>query len=282
MSGDQDRKVVLITGSSQGGLGAALCEEFASRNYRVYASARRLESLEGFKHKGIRRLELDVTDDAGCEAAVEHVIREEGRIDVLVSNAGVICIGPIAEMPIEKAKATFDTNVFGTLRLVRAVIPHMAKQRSGLIMTIGSVAGEVTTPWNGVYCATKAALHTVAETIAMECAPFGIKAMNVVPASVRSNIATNHVSVFSMPENSLWKPYADRIVDRLHLSQGRRSMPNDQFARLVVDKAERRSPPLHYRVGGGAILFAILVWLPRWLTLKLIWASMGKLRTPDV
>ncbi|KZV94130.1 oxidoreductase [Exidia glandulosa HHB12029] len=275
-------KVVLVTGSSQGGIGAALCEEFAERGYTVYASARRLESLEGFKHKGICRLELDVTSDESCASAVEHIIETEGRIDVLVSNAGMLCIGALADIPIEQAQKTFDTNVFGTLRLARGVIPHMAKRRSGLIITIGSVAGEVTTPWNGIYCASKAALHAIAETISMECAPLGIQAMNVITASVQSNLATNHVQLFRMPENSLWKAYADRIVDRLHLSQGRRSMPSKEFARLVVDKATKTTVPVHMRVGGGIAFFSLLNWLPRWLTLTIIWRYLGRLRTPDV
>ncbi|KAH7107049.1 oxidoreductase [Auriculariales sp. MPI-PUGE-AT-0066] len=263
------------------------CEEYADRGYIVYASSRRLASMEGFTHKGIRRVELDVTDDNACTDAVQRIIDAEGRIDGPVSLYSR-CEGAVCDIPLEQAKAVMDTNFFGTLRLAREIVPYMAKQQSGLLVTISSTVGEVTTPFNSIYCASKSALQTLAEALAMECSPFGIQVMNVNPAGVKSNIADNQAKTFRMPNNSLWKPYTDNIVARIHLSQNGRPMPAAEFARLVVDRATRPrwffgllgGPPLHYRVGTGAWLIGILVALPRWLALKLVWRFMGRLKTP--
>src|ERR1700761_6279457 len=138
----------------------------------------------------------------------------------------------------DQAKENFDVTVLGTLRLVRAVTPHMASRKSGLVVTIGSVAGELCviylhltrnyrtntardrpTPFNGMYCASKAALHSLTETLSMELTPFNIKTLLVIPASVKSNIATNHSRVFQLPPQSLYKHYLDRIVARMYMSQ---------------------------------------------------------------
>jgi len=273
----QDAKVVFITGCSKGGIGFELCEQFAEQGCRVYASSRKVESMERFKHPAIRRLTVDVTNDEDVNRAISFVIEEEGKLDILVSNAGCLCIGPVLDITVDQARDTFDTNVFATLRLVRATVPHMVERKQGLIVTIGSVAGELPTPFNGLYCASKAALHSLTETLHMELAPFGIKALLVLPASVKSNIAQNHSKVFQLPPNSIYKSYIDRIVARMYMSQSEGTMPTATFAKHVVEKALMKSPPLYYRGGAMIWRWVLLAWLPRWYALRLIWKKvMGK------
>ena len=138
---------------------AVRCEEFAAKGCVVYATARKVESISGLKHGFIYRRVLDVNNQDDVQAAVQDVIETEGRIDILVNNAGMLCVGaydsrmllpshfspsgPTMDVPDEQVVRTFDTNVFGILRMSRAVFPHMAKRRSGLIINIGSIAGEL-------------------------------------------------------------------------------------------------------------------------------------------
>lgn len=269
--------VVLVTGCSKGGIGFYLCEEFARRDCIVYATARRLEALEGFSHPRIRKLSLDCTKDESVKRAIGEVMSAEGHIDILVNNAGVICISPIADISIEQAQKTFDTNVFGCLRTAQAVIPHMASRKKGLIVNVGSIVGDIPTPWNGMYCASKAALHSVTELLHMELKPLGLRAMLLTPGSVKSNLATNQAEVFRLPDNSLYKAYMKQIIGRMYASQEAGvSMPTETFAQLAVKKILATNPPLYVILGGNTLVFSLLRWMPRAFVLWLIWRRFSQ------
>ncbi len=127
------------------------------------------------------------------------------------------------------------------------------------------------TPWNGIYCSTKAAVYSLSEVMNMECRPFGICVMHVAPGAVKSNIAGNAAAQYALPPDSLYKAYLPNIVKRIYASQGPGSMSTDQFAEDVVSKALKTSPP-SYMMGGGLItMFSVAKWLPRGLLLGLIW-----------
>ncbi|CAE7127318.1 unnamed protein product [Rhizoctonia solani] len=179
--------VVLVTGSSHGGIGYSLCEEFAAKGCIVYASARRLETISSFSNPSIRPLIMDVTSDDSVHKAVEQVVEETGRVDIVVANAGITCFGPILDVSIDHAKQALDTNVLGVLRLAKEVFPHMATRKRGTFITIGSVSGANPSPWVGMYAATKAAAHGVTETLQMEAKALGpdIKVMLVLTGGVR-------------------------------------------------------------------------------------------------
>ncbi|EPQ60364.1 oxidoreductase [Gloeophyllum trabeum ATCC 11539] len=264
-------KVVLVTGCSNGGIGFHLCLHFAKHGCKVYATSRRLESMDAFDHPSIRRLAMDVTSEEDVEAVVQQIIEAEGRIDVVVNNAGHACIGPTVEIPLETVKRTFDANVYGALRTAQAAFPHMAARKSGLIVNIGSVVGHIATPWAGIYCATKAALRSITESLYMEFKPFNIDVMLVAPAGIKSNFSSNHAQTFTLPEDSLYKDYLDRMLERMWASQGKGSMPTEEFAELVVRKALRRKPPAILEgMGAGGTLITILKWLPRTFALYLM------------
>ncbi|KII94121.1 hypothetical protein PLICRDRAFT_153495 [Plicaturopsis crispa FD-325 SS-3] len=269
-------KVVLVTGCSRGGIGFYLCEQFAEQGCKVYATSRKVETMEGFVHASIEKLALDVTSDEDVQVAVQNVLKNEGKIDIVVNNAGVNAPGAIIDLTIEQVKQTFDANTFSALRVAKAVIPHMAERKSGLIINIGSVVGNIPTPWNGTYAASKAALHTITETLWMECKPFNIDVMLVAPGSVKSNISANSLQHYAMPPDSLYKDYFEQIVARISLSQTSGTMPTDAFAKKVVAKALARKPPSYMTLGGNAFMLGALQWLPRAWALWYLWRRFSK------
>ncbi|KAI0699860.1 oxidoreductase [Cerioporus squamosus] len=267
-------KVVLVTGSSDGGIGSALCAEYASRGCRVYATARRLEAMDGLMHPGVEKLVLDVTDENNVRDVVNTIVSREGRIDVLVNNAGVLCVGPIIDLSMDMMQKTYDANVFSVIRLCKAVIPHMAAHKSGTIVEISSIGAYIPTPWAGIYGSTKAALHSLSDTLYMECSPFNISVLTVTTGAVRSNLSSNHAAALpadSLPENSLYRCYLPDILGRIYMSQGSDSMPAEDYARQVVGKSLQAKPPREMMLGGKTLLYRLLLWIPRTLTLKLFW-----------
>jgi 1-acylglycerone phosphate reductase len=154
----------------------------------------------------------------------------------------------------------------------------MASRRSGLIVNIGSVMGEIPTPWNAWYCAAKAALHSLTETLRSEAAPFGIEVLLVATGAVQSNISANQAkqrggdeAAYILPEGSLYGDFVDRIVARLHASQAKElSMPTKEFTNILAKRMEVKRPGGFLMAGGGVILFKILNLFPRRLTLWLV------------
>ncbi|PCH34060.1 oxidoreductase [Wolfiporia cocos MD-104 SS10] len=269
--------VVIVTGSSKGGIGYALCEEFALRGCKVYATARRLESIDSLVNTNIEHLRLDVTDDENVAEVVKTIVEREGKIDILVNNAGVACTGPLAEMPMDRLIGTYDANVFSVLRMVRAVFPHMATRKKGTIVNIGSIGGEIATPWSGVYASTKASVKSISETLWMECVPFNISVVHLAPGGVKSNIAANFIDKFSLPPDSFYLDYIDSIMRRLNLSRSPKVMPTEEFARKTVAAVLSRNPPRYMTLGMASGLFKFLQWLPRGFVLWMMWRSfVGK------
>jgi short-subunit dehydrogenase len=232
--------------------------------------------MQGLSNPSIQKLALDVTSDEDVERVIQTILHAEGKVDIVVNNAGTLGIRPLIDLSLNQAKQTFDTNVFAALRTAKAVVPSMAKRRSGLIINIGSIVADVPTPWNGIYCASKAALHSISEVLQMECRPFNIDVMLVAPGAVKSNIAKNQEAIFELPPNSLYADYLENILNRLHASQASNRMPTDAFAELVVTKALQTKPPTYLTAGGNSMLFALLRWLPRAWVLFLMWRKFGR------
>ncbi|KAH9837726.1 uncharacterized protein C8Q71DRAFT_558428 [Rhodofomes roseus] len=273
-------KVVIVTGCSKGGIGFALCEEFAAKGCKVYATARRLEAMEGFKDPNISTLKLDVTSDEDVAEVVKTVLEREGSIDIVVNNAGGPCSGPLMETSLDQAQKTFDTNVISVLRLSQAVFPHMATKRSGTIVNVGSVVGDTPSPWGGVYCATKAALLRLSEILYMEVAPFNIHVVHISPGGVKTNITVHALSQLSLREDSFYKPYFDSMVAVLNRVQGPGSLTAAQFAQQVVREVVKPNPPRYMTLGAGAWLNTVLQWFPRSFVCWLMWRFVaGKPKT---
>ncbi|KAI0673712.1 NAD-P-binding protein [Trametes maxima] len=270
------KTVVLITGCSKGGIGFSLCDEFASKGCIVYATARRLNAMEGFKHENIHTLSLDVTNDTNVQDVVKIVIEREGQIDIVVNNAGVGSTGPVIDIGMQDIIQTFDTNVYSVLRMAKAVIPHMAARKSGTIVNVSSIAGEIPVPWGGIYASTKAAVNSITDALYMECKPFDINVVLLAPGGVKSNIATNQAPRVKLPENSLYSDYIDSILTKLHMSQGPSAMPTATFAERVVTAVLQPKPPRYMTLAAMSRMFRVLAWFPRGWVLNMFWRRMGE------
>ncbi|GAA5849693.1 hypothetical protein JCM5353_003880 [Sporobolomyces roseus] len=270
------QKVILVTGSSEGGIGYALCQDFASRGCIVYATARRLSSIESLP-PSVHKIALDVLSIDSCKAAVDQVVREQGRIDVLVNNAGAGGTGALLDADVESdegAKATFETNVWAPIRLCKLVIPEMIKKRSGLVINIGSIVGNIATPWAGVYSASKAALHSLTETLRMEVAGFGINVMLVAPGAITSQFGKKQMNSFKLPEDTLYKDVADQIAARAEISQrSDHTTPAAVLASGIVTRALRSSPATYYTAGGKSWIFWFFERIPR----SIVWSLLSRM-----
>ncbi|XP_020211473.1 short-chain dehydrogenase RED1 [Cajanus cajan] len=264
---EQPKPVVLITGCSTGGIGHALARAFAANRCRVVATSRSRRSMADLEHDHRLLLqEVDVQSDESVQRVVDAVVDKYGRIDVLVNNAGVQCVGPLAEVPLSQIQNTFDTNVYGSIRMVQAVVPHMAARKQGKIVNIGSVAALASGPWSGTYNASKAAIHALTDTLRLELRHFGIDVVNVVPGAITSNIANSALANYNrMPEWKLFKPFEAAIRARVSLSQGSKSTPSEEFAKITVEAVLRKNPPAWFSYGGFSTFMAIMYHLPLFL-----------------
>jgi NAD(P)-dependent dehydrogenase (short-subunit alcohol dehydrogenase family) len=180
--------VALVTGASSG-IGAATAERLAAAGYKVYGTSRR-GALPG--QRSFELLPLDVTSDQSVEAVVKEVLRREGRIDLLVNNAGFnMAAGGAEESSMDQARALFDTNFFGAVRMIRAVVPHMRRAGRGRILNIGSVLGFVPMPYSALYAATKHAIEGYSESLDHELRTRGIRVSVVEPAYTKTQLEAN-------------------------------------------------------------------------------------------
>jgi NAD(P)-dependent dehydrogenase (short-subunit alcohol dehydrogenase family) len=179
------RRVVLITGALSG-IGRATAELIAARGHRVFGGVRAAATTRPLA--GVELVPLDVRDGASVKACIEEVHRRAGRIDILINNAGVNLVGAVEETSISQAQALFDTNVFGVLRMIQAVLPGMRRQGSGLIVNLSSILGFIPAPFMGVYASTKHAIEGLSESLDHEVRAFGIRVVLIEPHYIRTNL----------------------------------------------------------------------------------------------
>lgn len=180
--------VVLVTGVSSG-IGRATAEAFAARGCRVFGTVRNLARAAPLP--GVELVAMDVGDETSIRLAIEGVVDRAGGIDVLVNNAGVSLVGAVEETSVSEASMVFDTNVFGVMRVLQAVLPHMRKARQGRIVNVSSVLGFLPAPYMGLYSASKHALEGLSETLDHEVRQFGIRVTLVQPAYARTRLGAN-------------------------------------------------------------------------------------------
>jgi NAD(P)-dependent dehydrogenase (short-subunit alcohol dehydrogenase family) len=241
-------KAVLITGCSSG-IGRAIAERLAAGGRRVYASARRPESIADLAGKGCETLALDVTDDESMRAAVARVEEAEGAVGVLVNNAGYGQSGAIEATPIDAVRRNFETNLFGYIRMAQLVLPGMRRQGFGRIVNMSSVAGRVTMPGSGPYSATKFAIEAMSDALRFEVRGFGVGVVLVEPGPIRT--AFTSTANAGMPDgDGAYAGYhaavarADAEADQSRLLAGD---PED-VAEVVERAISARKPRTRYRV----------------------------------
>ena len=251
--------VVLITGCSTG-FGRVTAETLARGKYRVFAgmrdtrgrnapNARELQALAESESLKLSAIELDVNDDGSVERAIAEVMREAGRIDVLVNNAGVSIRGLSEGVTVEQARRVFETNVFGVQRMNRAVLPHMRKQHTGLLIHISSQAGRVVLPCFGIYGASKFALEALVESYQYELAGEGIESISVQPGAYDTAISQN-ADTAADAERAAAYGAASEIPKTMLAHLGKRRDPQevaDAVRKLIEMPAGQR--PLRTGVG---------------------------------
>lgn len=248
-----DSKVVLITGGSSG-IGKTTGMFLSSKGMKVYGTTRNLEKYPDFGDFTL--LQLDVKDRETIDRAIDTIISEEGRIDVLINNAGVGITGPIEETPLEEVQNTFNSNLYGPLRMMQSVLPHMREQGKGLIINITSIAGYMGLPFRGIYSATKGSLELVTEALRMETHTFGVQITNLAPGDFATNIAAGryHSPVL---QDSPYTHYA-RTLETIN-DDVRAAGDPILVAKKVYTIIDDKNPKSHYLVGTFMQRFSVFL-----------------------
>ena len=252
-------KVILITGASSG-IGFDAAKILAQQGHKVYAAARRVELMEPLKADGVHVIRMDVTDEASMQQGVEAVIQAEGRIDVLVNNAGYGFFGAIETVPLEEARRQVEVNVFGLARLTQLVLPYMRQQGSGRIINTSSVAGKAVLYFGGWYNVSKFSVEAFSDALRMEMKPFGIDVVMIEPGGIKTDwgiIAADHLAESS--KGTAYEETALREADTLRkgYSMNLLSKPS-VVAKAICRAVNSNRPKARYRVGFAA---NTIVWL---------------------
>ena len=270
------QKTVLITGCSSG-IGAAMARDFARRGHRVFATARRRESLAALEAEGVRGLTLDVDDDASIDTAFAVVREEAGALDVLVNNAGFSQVGAVIDLTREDLRRQYETNVIAPAIVTGRAVPLLraavAQSGRAVVANVGSIVGLFTTPFAAAYCSSKAAVHSITDALRMELAPFGIRVVSIQPGGVRSSFGEHAEAAIRLPDGSLYRPVERGIRARAQAGQ-QGATPAEEFAGPVVEALLRDTPPRVIRGGANSVRLPLL---KRWLPASVFDANMTKL-----
>lgn len=253
------KKVALVTGASSGiGYDAAI--ELKKNGLIVYGAARRADKLKALESKGVKTIQLDVTDEASMVSCVETIANKEGRIDVLVNNAGYGSYGAVEDVPIEEARRQMDVNVFGLARMSQLVLPYMRKNKFGRIINISSMGGKMHTSFGAWYHATKFAVEALSDCMRMEVEEFGVDVVVVEPGGIKTDwgiIAAEHLK-----KTSAKGPYAESAstsADSMRkMYSGNRLSDVKIISKAIVKAATAKKPKTRYLTGYAAKLSVFL------------------------
>jgi len=247
------QKVILITGASSG-IGYDTAIRLAQEGHKVYGAARRMERMMPLKEYGIMPLPMDVTDEQSISSAVTTLIEAEGRIDVLVNNAGYGMFGAIENVPIDEARKQLEVNVFGLARLTQLVLPYMREQHEGRIINLSSIAGRAVFYFGGWYHVSKYAVEAFSDALRMEVKPFGIHVVIIEPGAIKTNwgiIAADHLS--STSAGTVYEEAAANEAHTLRTVYSSKMLPQPSVISKTICRAVRaRNPRTRYHAGFGA------------------------------
>lgn len=244
---------ILITGASSG-IGKAIGEHLHAKGFTIYGTSRNPEKVT---RSVFPLIALDVRDGNSIRNCVEEFLRKAGHIDVLINNAGVGITGPLEEIPQQEIKNNFETNFFGPVEMMKAVLPAMRERKSGLIINITSIAGYMGLPYRSVYSASKGALEIISEGISMEVKNFGIRVACVAPGDFATNIAAGRYHAPVITGSPYEKTYGDTLAtmnDHVDSGTDPRVMA-DAILKIINEK----NPRMHYKVGEFMQRFSIVL-----------------------
>jgi short-subunit dehydrogenase len=246
-------KVVLITGGSSG-IGKSVGEYLTQKGMTVFGTSR---NPQNYPHSKFPIIALDVTNTDTISSCIQTVLDAEGRFDVVINNAGAGITGPIEEIPEEEIKRNFETNFFGPINVIKAVLPQMRKQNSGLIINITSIAGYMGLPYRGIYTASKGSLELITEAFRLEIKDFNIQMTNIAPGDFATNIADGRFHA-PVKEGSPYKEKYARVLKAIDKDVNKGTNPI-VMAKAVYKVIETKKPKIHYKVGAFMQKFSVVL-----------------------
>lgn len=256
------QKIAVVTGASSG-IGKATALYLAAHNYKVYGLARRADKLQELEPQGVIPFPMDITQESSVERAVDAIIAAEGRVDILINNAGYGEYGAIENVTMEDARKQMDVNVFGLAHITQLIIPYMRKQGFGKIVNISSVGGKISAPMGGWYHASKFALEALSDSMRAELKPFGIDVIVIEPGGVKSEWAD--IAFTNMKGASNNEQYIKFIEGSSKVLQNAEAKSPDAIviAELIHKAIEAPKPKARYVKG---YLAKPVLFFKRWLS----------------
>lgn len=252
----KSKRTVLVTGCSSG-IGLATCHVLSRNNFMTYGTvrnlskAKKIQDLINRENLSLKILRLDVNDNQSIKFAVKKILTDTGRIDVLINNAGYGMFGPVEEITTQEIKKQFETNFFGTIRLIKAIVPIMRKQGNGTIVNISSMVGRFGVPLNSAYVSSKFAVEGLSESISFELEEFGIRVIVIEPGVVRSDFFHN-VKVKGMNLESPYHKLMERRVNFLDKAMKNSLTSSYDVADTILDALNSKDPKFRYVIGNDA------------------------------
>jgi NAD(P)-dependent dehydrogenase (short-subunit alcohol dehydrogenase family) len=249
-----DNKVFLITGASRG-MGVDIARAALTAGHAVVATARRTESIDQAlgEHENLLAVKLDITNEADAEAAIQATIDRFGRLDVLINNAGSFRAGFFEEITPDDFRAQIETNLFGPLNVTRAALKVMRAQRTGLVVTMSSVAGLIGQEFCTAYAASKFGLEGWMESLVPEVAPFGIRTMVVEPGFFRTDLLTPESTNFSEPSIEDYAPRTAETITAWQGMNGQQGGDPAKLAQALIELTDLDEPPVRWVAGADAV-----------------------------
>lgn len=252
----KSKRTVLVTGCSSG-IGLATCHVLSRNNFMTYGTVRNLskakniQDLMNRENLSLKILRLDVNDNQSIKLAIKKILNDTGRIDVLINNAGYGMFGPIEEITTQEIKKQFETNFFGAIRLIKAIVPIMRKQGKGTIVNISSMVGRFGVPLNSAYVSSKFAVEGLSESISFELEEFGIRVIVIEPGVVKSDFFHN-VKVKGMNLESPYHELMERRVNFLDKAMKNSLTSSYDVAGTILDALNSKDPKFRYVIGNDA------------------------------
>lgn len=237
----KSNKVILITGATSG-LGKTLADFLSTKGHKVYGTSRKFEGDQN----GVEIIKMDVTDSLAVQEGVNKILEKEESIDVLINNAGLGIAAPTEEIDPKELEKVFQTNIYGVLNTVRAVLPQMRKQGTGHIINISSIGSEIGLPFRGLYCASKAAVDKITEGLRLEMRKFGVKVCSIQAGDIKTNINENRLKPDQVSET--YKKDFERTYQVID-SEVLKGVDPIVFGPVVEKIIKSRNPKRYYRVG---------------------------------
>ena len=265
-------EVVLITGCGSG-IGKALAWAFHRQGFKVCATARRVATMDDLSKDGMLTCAMDVTQAEDIARVLGQLKADGLSVGMLVNNAGYGAMGPLLDVPDAQWQRQFDVNVFAPMALTRAVLPSMIALGRGTVVNISSVSGVMPTPFAGAYCASKAALNALSDSLRMELRPLGIDVVTVQPGGIQSSFGDRAADEVNMAADSPYQAIREGVLARANESQSE-AMPADAFADALVLQLSSAQPPAMIRLGQKSSLMPFMkqalptAWLDRILSTR--------------